>query len=346
MVPYFLLLSFVMFWIFLEKKSINRKAFWLPFIVLVLFSSMRSYVVGLDTGGYTADFRDQLDVSYFNFRSDVEYGFQFLHYIILKFTKNYFWLFFISSIIVLYPYLNFFKKNSKDYFLSVFIFITFGFYSFYFNGLRQGIAMAIVVLATPFLIDKKFFKFSLIVLFASLFHKSALVMILFYFIVNLRLRIEYKLIVLFVASLGLSKLLLKYLSSFNDRYGSYTEVSDEAGGYLTLLFYFIIAFYLYIHIYKYRICEEKINTLAQLYFCGLVFLLPIAMLGASASGPQRLLFYFVWPVTILLPYVFDYMKNRYIYFLFIFLSSVYFYLTTSSFSSLTPYRINEIFRIF
>ncbi len=38
MLPYLLVLSFVMFWITLEQKALGRKAFWLPLIVLALFA--------------------------------------------------------------------------------------------------------------------------------------------------------------------------------------------------------------------------------------------------------------------------------------------------------------------
>lgn len=346
MLPYLLVLFFVMFWIFLEEKSFNRKAFWIPLFVLAIFSSIRSYLVGSDSINYTADFRSQLDVSYFYFRPEVEYGYQILKYIILIFTKNYFWLFFISSLIVLSCYLSFFRKYSKNYFLSIFIFITFGFYTFYFNGLRQGLAMAITVLAIPFLIDNKFLKFSLIILIASLFHKTALIMFLFYFIVNLRVKIEYKVIAVFIGSLGLSRFVVNYLALVNNKYESYAEVSEKAGGYLTLIFYFIIGIFIYICMKRYKITSIDFNKLAQLYFCGVAFLIPVAMLGAAASGPQRFLFYFVWTVALLLPYIFQFIEKKYPYFLFIFLGIIYFCLTTSSFSNLIPYTVNEIFRFF
>lgn len=346
MLPYLLVLFLVMFWIFLEEKSLNRKAFWVPLFILAIFSSIRSYFVGSDSINYTADFRNQLDINYFYFRPEVEYGYQILKYIILLFTKNYFWLFFISSIIVLFCYLSFFKKYSKDYFLSVFIFITFGFYTFYFNGLRQGIAMAISILAIPFLFKDKFLKFFLIILIASLFHKTALIMVLFYFIINLKVKMEYKIIIVFLGSLGLSSFVIEYLALVNNKYESYAEVSEKSGGYLTLLFYFLIGIFIYIYMKKYRITSIEFNKLAQLYFCGVAFLIPVAMLGAAASGPQRFLFYFVWTVTLLLPYIFYTIKIKYMYVLFIFLSIIYFYLTTSSFSNLIPYTLNEIFRLF
>lgn len=345
MLPYLLLLSFVMFWIFLEKKSLNRNAFWIPFFVLVLFASIRNYSVGTDTGSYTSDFRNSLDSNYYIFRQDLEYGYQLIEYFLLKFTHNYFWLFFISSLIVVGSYLYVFKKRSEDYLLSVFIFITFGFYLFYFNGLRQGLAMALVALATPYLIDKKFLKYLFIVIVASFFHKTALIMILFYFFIHLKIKFELKALFIFLGSFLVSGTAVQYLGSINEKYSSYTEVSEVKGGYLTLFFYFLISLFSYIFYKKYNVKNNDYYFLMQLHIYGVLFLIPVSMLGANPSGPQRLLFYFVWVSALLIPVIIKRMNKRIIYFSFIFLVCIY-YTMVLGFGNLTPYQLNEIFRIF
>lgn len=345
MFPYLLLLGSVMFWIFLEKKSLNRNAFWVPFFVLVFFSSIRSYLVGTDTGNYTSDFRNLLDSNYYIFRSDLEYGYQLLEYVVLKFTHNYFWLFFVSSVIVVGSYLYIFRKKSEDYFLSVIIFISFGFYLFYFNGLRQGIAMAIAAFGTPYLINKHFVKYALIILLASSFHKTALIMFLFYFIIHLKFKIEFKMLAVFLGSFLLSSIVIEYLASTNERYSSYAEVSESAGGYLTLFFYSFISIFLYIFYKKYKINNPEYYVLLQLILYGVLFLIPVSLLGANPSGPQRLLFYFVWVISLLIPIVIRKINNKFIYFIFILLALIY-YTMILGFSNLMPYRLNEIFRIF
>ena len=67
MLPYLLVLSFVIFWIVLEKQALNRKSFWVPLIVLSLFAGIRSFRVGTDSWNYTRDFRSSLDVYNFQF---------------------------------------------------------------------------------------------------------------------------------------------------------------------------------------------------------------------------------------------------------------------------------------
>ena len=346
MVPYLFILLFVMSWIILEQKALNRKAFWVPFVSLSLFASLRSDSVGSDSKNYTRDFVTQLDVNYFEFIKESEIGFQVIKYLLLNFTHNYFWLFLISSIIVIYCYLIFIKKYSKDYFLSVFIFITFGLYTFYFNGLRQGLAMAISMLAIPYMVQSKFIKFISIIFLASLFHRTALLFIIFYFIVNLRIKIEYKVLAVFLGSLSLSGLAIQYLASINEKYETYAEVSTKAGGYLTLGFYVLIAIIVYLSLKKFKANDFFYIKVSELYIYGVVFLIPVAMLGANASGPQRLLFYFIGLLVILIPYMFFRINNKLLYGLFLFLAIFYFYVTTSKFAHLTPYSLNQIFRIF
>lgn len=345
MLPYLLILAFLMAWIFLEEKSLNRKAFWVPLLVLVFFASLRSHLVGTDTGAYTANFRSALDPNYYYFREEVEYGYQIFEYSILKLTHNYFWLFLTSSLIVVGSYLYVLKKRSEDYFLSLFIFVTFGFYLFYFNGLRQGLAMALVALATPYLIDKKFLKYLFFILLASFFHKTALIMVLFYFFIHLNFKVELKAIFIFLGSFLISGPAVIYLASFNEKYSSYAEVSELKGGYLTLFFYFLISLSSYIFYKRYSIKDNNYYVLMQLHIYGVLFLIPVAILGADPSGPQRLLFYFVWVSTLLIPMILNKINNITVYFIFIILAIVY-YTKFLGFGNLMPYQLNDVFRIF
>ena len=346
MLPYILIIFFVMFWIWIEKESLNRKAFWVPLFILVLFASLRNYRVGTDTGTYVRNFINKSDYHYFNFRDDVEIGYQLIEYSLLRVTHNYFWLFFVTSFIVVFCYLYIFRKNSKDYTTSVFIFITLGTYTFFFNGLRQGLAMAIFAFAIPYLITRNFYKYFLICIFASFFHTTALLMVPFYLLVNLNVKLLYKLLATFFGSLILSKYLIAYIASTNERYESYTQISENSGGLLTLGFYVIILVIVYVGSYMYKIKDKDFIQILAFYALGVTFMIPIALLESNPSGPQRLLPYFTWTLALTLPFLYKKINNNYIYIASFVLGLIYFYLTTSRFSNLTPYTINPIFEIF
>lgn len=346
MLPYLLVLGFVMFWIALEDKALNRKSFFLPLVVLTSFAGMRSYRVGTDSGTYTRDFRDNLNIYNFEFEEGVEIGYQYLEYILLRLNADYAWLFFITGAIVVFCYLYIFKKHSVNYAFSVFLFITLGSYTFFFNGLRQGLAMAIFALALPYLLKNKFVPYLLICLLAALFHTTSLFMIPFYFLVNLRIKPLYKIIATFLGSLFISSFLINYLALSNERYEGYTEAAEESGGILTLGFYTILMLFSYFIIRLYKIRDKETIKLFTFYAVGVVFIIPIAMLGTNPSGPQRLVVYFTWTLALILPVIFKRINNVYITSLAASLFVIYFFLTTSRFSNLTPYRINPIFEIF
>ena len=346
MLPYLLVLGFVTFWIVLERKALNRKSFFIPLIALSLFAGIRSYRVGTDSDNYTSDFRDNLDVQYFEFREGVEIGYQLLEYILLSLNANYFWLFFITATIVVYCYLKIIKKYSVNYWFSIFLFVTLGVYTFFLNGLRQGLAMAIFALALPYLLEKRLLAYLIVCFFASLFHTTALFMIPFYFLVNLRIKPFYKIVATFIGSLLVSRLLIQYLAASNARYEGYAGEDQEGGGYITLGFYIIIMLFTYVVIRIYEVKDKQLMQLFTLYAIGVVFIIPIAMLGANPSGPQRLLNYFTWTLVLILPFIFKKINNAYVTSVAVVLFTIYFILTTSKFSNLTPYIINPIFEIF
>ena len=346
MLPYLLVFSFVIFWIVLEKQALNRKSFWVPLIVLSLFSGIRSFRVGTDSGNYTRDFRRSLDIYNFQFNESVEIGYQVLKYILLSLTYSYFWLFWLSGLIVVYCYLKVIRRYSVNYWFSVFLLITLGVYTFFFNGLRQGLAMAIFVLAIPYLLEKRFVRYFLVCIVASLFHVTALFIIPFYFLVNFKTKLIYKIIITFLGSLFSVQFVISYIAGTNEKYEGYAEVGQEGGGYLTLGFYLLILLLIYFVIRIYDIKDKQFMQLFTFYAVGVVFLIPVAMLGANPSGPQRLLTYFTWTLVLILPIVFKKINNIYITSISVFAFIVYFILTTSKFSNLTPYIINPIFEIF
>ncbi|MFW6499266.1 EpsG family protein [Acinetobacter baumannii] len=346
MAIYFIVLFSVMFWIILEKYSIRRKAFWVPLLLLTFLGGFRSNLVGTDSIVYTDPFVSNFDISYFKLDYNIEVGYQIFSYLLLSITKNYMYLFLSTSFFIVFCYLYTIRKYSKNYVLSVFLYITLGIYTFYFNGLRQGLAMAIFATATPALLNKKPIKYFFIIFVASLFHISALLMIPFYFVVNLKVKIEIKGICIFLFSFLVSKFAIEFLSSSNDRYEHYTQTADNAGGYWTLLFYSLLAIIFYFVGSKIRNVNSEYNILEQFFICGIALVLPLALLETDPSGPQRLLYYFTWFVVLLLPIVLNKINSFFINILVIAFFLLYFYLTTSRFADLNPYIMNDFFRIF
>jgi len=87
----------------------------------------------------------------------------------------------ITNILIVLTLMKFAKKFE----LSMWLYITTFVYYSTFNGVRQWLAASIVFTGTKYLLEERNFKkYLLIVLFASTFHASALVMIPVYFFID------------------------------------------------------------------------------------------------------------------------------------------------------------------
>lgn len=77
------------------------------------------------------------------------------------------------------------RKFSCNYWFSIFVFIASTDYlSWVQNGMRQFIAVTIIFAATDFIVKKQYVKAIVVVLIASLFHQSALLMLPIIFVVQ------------------------------------------------------------------------------------------------------------------------------------------------------------------
>lgn len=76
------------------------------------------------------------------------------------------------------PVLFFLRKYSSNYLMSLYLFLACScHFAWMMNGLRQYIAVSIILAAIPLLLKKRYLPLILIILFASTFHASALIMI-------------------------------------------------------------------------------------------------------------------------------------------------------------------------
>ncbi len=105
-----------------------------------------------------------------------ESGYLLVCYIAAKFFGSINWaMFFYQLIMITCFYIGAYKhKNRISLPLLVFVFCCMQYNSSY-NFMRQGMACGIVFMGTPLLEERKYLKFSLYIIAASIFHTSALI---------------------------------------------------------------------------------------------------------------------------------------------------------------------------
>lgn len=210
----------------LTNKNLTLKnfLFLLIYLFIIMFGVFR-YDVGADYENYFEVFHNIIN-NYHEYES--------LDYLFLKLLSNlfsfseygYLGLFGAYFIINLSIILYILKK--LDILLwGFFTFVTFGFLFDVFNTLRQSIAVAIFLLSIKDIEQKQFFSFFSKIIIASMFHISAIVLIVVYFISkininNMIITIWVLILVMFHFS-GLSVTLMQFIFLNIPFYNSYSN---------------------------------------------------------------------------------------------------------------------------
>lgn len=198
MTPYYIFILVLIQCVFAEdalastkkKKHILVLAL-VPYFILMAFKSSS---VGTDTSNYFQSFSAMSWYPFSGFWGFDEYGYERIE----KGYKLYIWLLsrissdgqilmIATTIINTAAIYSFIRKNAKNYSLALFFFVTLGFFQFAMSGIRQTLAISIVLFGYEYLRDRKLIKFSIVVLLAMLFHKSAIFFFPAYFVVGMKL---------------------------------------------------------------------------------------------------------------------------------------------------------------
>jgi len=130
-------------------------------------------------------------------------------------------------------------KYSRLIELSLYVYITGGLFLVSMNGIRQVLAAAIAFIAIRFLIHGNFLKYTLVILFASLFHQSVLILIPIYFLVRFKAwsKTTISLILLsIVIVIGFEQFTKVLFSAIGDtQYGHYKDFSEGGANILRVM---------------------------------------------------------------------------------------------------------------
>ena len=153
---------------------------------LVIWAGFRGNVG--DTGSYVMAFQDMpssfSEISSYIESQEKDQGFYFVSAVIKCIIGNQDTIYFIIVAAVQCILLfKIYRKYSSAFAVSFFLFIASTDYiSWIFNGMRQFTAVTITVACFPWILQKKYVKAIIVILIASLFHQSALLVLPFVFI--------------------------------------------------------------------------------------------------------------------------------------------------------------------
>lgn len=177
-------------------------------------------------------------------------GFGILQMILKSYSQDPQILIFTTAFVTNLLIILVFYKYSKVVELSIYVYITGGLFLVTMNGIRQCLAAAIIFSATKFLIEGNKVKYILVVVFASFFHQSALVLIPVYFLVRFKPWTKATLVLLVFSVLiviGFSTFSTLLFSAIEDsQYGVYSSFDEGGASVIRVLVFaapIVIAFF-------------------------------------------------------------------------------------------------------
>ena len=162
-----------------EYTERNKKIFTLcAFLLLSFIAAFRDVSVGRDTASFCNIFSDIWWRGFegaLRYQSWTEPGFRLLCAAIGFFTNDPQWLIIVTSLLI-HGFISLaIYRQSRNVYLSFFLYMALMLYPYYLSMMRQALAIAILLFALEFLKKRKWIVYALLVLLAFSFHTSAIV---------------------------------------------------------------------------------------------------------------------------------------------------------------------------
>lgn len=313
-------LLFILTFVFLSFLKIPQRKkdcflFVQMFIQLLFVHIFKDYTTLPDLNAYVTGFHYaknlSIDTVYqqLNWSYKFEAGWCYLSYFLSKMFDHHIVLFIVTSGIIVGSHAFLSWRYSTMPLLSLFLFFFFDYGNSLFV-LRQHTAMSICLLTIPLILERKIFKFFLIISIAFLIHKSALIFLGAYFIYPLKLNKKnfcYYIICSVVLCVFLLIILTKF-SEFITGYSGYLAKDDapETSLVMPLIQCSVLGLFLISSI-KIR----DLNGVNKLLFQLLLIAISIGVASVGhTSIIGRLNMYYTSLIFLTIPNILTYCDNR------------------------------------
>lgn len=304
----------VVFSFFSQKKiriiSNNGSIYSSESIVYMILSCITLWIipavrfnVGIDNSNYLMHYQEITSLK--DIYNYYEPGFGMLNFLCYKIFDNYIAVTFLSSMITGALFWKTFYRDSYNLPLCILTAISINLYFMSFTVIRQFIAIAIVSQSIPFIKNRKFLPFLIVVLLATSFHYTAFVFSIVYFIYsdnnklltvkNLVVIISICLFIIYADAIFGS--LFTSMSSLREGYSSYEE-NDTIKDIREVIFLLPIPIFA-LFFSKSLIRQNEYN---RIYIIMSLLLVVTKFIGVVSPPLSRLHYYFAFCVPVLFSY--------------------------------------------
>jgi transmembrane protein EpsG len=263
-----------------------------------IFNDIWAHLISFEhskTVGWKELYKIRDSVGYLNY----ELGWRYYVKILSTLSSNGLILIFTTGFIIIYSYAFDISKYSIAPWFSLLLFNTIIFYNSLFI-MRQNIAVAISIYSFKYIVERKIWKFILVIGTAILFHKTAIVLIVLYFLYPLKLSTKVILLFLFAAAIfnyWFSEIINIAIFYF-DKYEVY-KYAEYSANKTSFLISISVLLFVCVQYYPFT----KLGGYNKLFFIMIILLtaLDFARIGSESGLIGRLGIYFYPAIVILLP---------------------------------------------
>lgn len=298
-----LLIEALVFDGFISKKNESKYKFlWIVIIHLFIIHAyvnvdslpdLPTYVDAFDIFS-TSSLKEGVFMNFVGFK--MEPGWITLNFILSRISKDYLILMFFTSFVTVYSYIKAIKSYSPYIYISVVIFYCLFFIQSLFV-LRQYMAMSLCLLSIPYIIERNFKKFFILLVLACTIHYSALVFGLLYPLYCMK--INRNVMVFVFAACIIGRLISEIAFNFVFQFDWYSTSAFEEGSNITAFIISCIVVVPYFFVTRNKI--STINGAEKLFFLMCICWLIIQIAGIGYAPTNRLAKYFSQAAVFLVP---------------------------------------------
>lgn len=239
-------------------KQINTQklALQISCIMLCAFMAMRGPEVGVDTKYYCYVF-EQLSRTPFRmvgkavtyatsertWKFDFEIGYRYYNKIVGVFSNSKQAIIIVNSFVIFILLYMVIRKFSRNYFLSIWLYLTLGLFQTEMNVARNAIGILICYMAFAYVKQKDWKKYMLLICIAGTIHKSVLIFIPLYLVLKApffpKKKMRIVIVLSGVAGIGLSRYGAKIQTLFSGNMGNYLTANNEKTESLVVGFFYL-----------------------------------------------------------------------------------------------------------
>lgn len=235
----------------LEKVPYQSKILGLFFLICFCLLAFRASNIGSDTSNYLSQFYVARNMSWRDYlrEKSSEIGFTVLTKLISEISGSGQFYLAIIAFLSVYPLAKLYREESESPILTISLYLILPMFAMQFSGLRQAVAMAFVPLAYSYVKTKRWGRFLAVVLIATLFHKSAWLILLLYptYHINIsRKALLWAIPALFLVYMFNEQIYVGLIAIANNLYSDRYAETTETGAYSMLFLFAIILFFSYL----------------------------------------------------------------------------------------------------